>query len=291
MRRFLAILAAGSIVLGACSSDDSFAPQTIDDFVVIPNQTELSLTQDDSVLVSAIVVDTVYGGHMLSPALSWTSDDPAVATVESTDGGKWRVRAIGGGETQIHVVFEAAKGPVEGTISVAVEAVPADVFTLSTATLSLHPGDTTTLGITLKDADGNDLSHHRINWANSADSIATVGLDGFVTALGTGNTTLTATVEGIEQTVDVIVSLRPVDTITLTPDLAALHVGDTMTLAATLEAANGERLEGRDIVWATSDPTIATVDEQGAVRAVGAGTATIVAASGGKTGRATIYVQ
>lgn len=289
MRRILSILAAGTLVLSACS-DDTVAPLNYV-FVVVPDQAQLSLTQDDSVMASAMVVDTVSGAHMFSPELTWTSDDPDVATVEAAGDGEWQVRAMSGGQTQIHIVFNAAKGPVEGTIDVSVEANPATVFTIDQTTLSLFPGDTTTLGITLQDANGDDLSHRRIQWENSADSVATVDLDGFVTALDTGTTTFTATVEGIEQSVVVTVSPRPVATVTVTPDIAALHVDESVTLTATLKAANGESLDGREIVWATSNPAVATVDQDGVVTATGPGVATIVAASEGKTGSANVFVQ
>ena len=289
MRRILTVLAAGMLALSACS-DDTVGPPPIYDFVVIPDQAEFALTQDDSVVTSAMVVDTVSGGHMYSPELAWTSDDPNVATVESAGDGEWQIRATGGGETQIHAVFQAAKGPVDGIIHVSVQANPADVFTIDETTLALYPGDTTTLGITLQDADGDNLSHHRIDWENSADSVASVDLDGFVTALSVGTTTFTATVEGTEHTVVVTVALRPVDSVVLTPDLTALHVDETVTLTASLTAANGETLDDREIIWDTSDTTVATVDEHGVVTAVGPGTATIVATSEGKSGSATIFV-
>jgi uncharacterized protein YjdB len=290
MRRILTILAAGTIALSACS-DDTVVEPTNYVFVVMPDQAALSLTQDDSVLVGATVVDTIAGGHMYSPALTWTSDDPAVATVESADDGKWQVRAMGGGETQIHIVFQASTGPTEGIIDVSVEANPAAVFDIAESAVALYPGDTTTLGITLQDAAGNDLSHHRIDWENSADSVASLDLDGFITAVDTGTTTIIATVEGTSDTITVTVQPRPVSTITVTPDIAALHVGEAVNLSATLKAANGESLDDREITWSSLVPLVATVDSTGRVTAVGAGQTTISATSGGKTGTATIYVQ
>lgn len=309
MRRILTILAAGTIALSACS-DDTVGPPTKYSFVVLPDQPTLSLTQDDSVLVSATVQDTVSGGHMYAPQLEWTSDDPDVATVESADGGKWLVRATGGGETQIHVVFQASAGPVDGIIDVSVDAVPADVFELDDNATTLYPGDADTLRITLQDADGNDLSPRRIQWENSADSVATVApltrvwmnsadttvvdsvtYHAVVSALDTGTTEITATVEGIERTLSVTVALRPVDSVIVTPDIAALHVGESTTLAAALKGANGESLSGRSIVWATTDPSVATVDSTGVVTAVGAGNTTIAAVSGGKSGSAKVFVE
>lgn len=290
MRRFLTFLAAGTLALSACS-DDTIGSPTNYAFVVIPDQAALSLTQDDSVLVSAMVKDTISGSHMYSPELEWTSDDPDVATVESADDGMWQVRATGSGATQIHVVFQASAGPAEATINVSVEANPAAVFEIAQSAVTMYPGDTTTLGITLQDAAGNDLSHRRIDWENSADSVASVDVDGFVSAVDTGTATIIASVEGTSDTITVTVQPRPVSTITVTPDIAALHVDETVNLSATLKAANGESLDGREITWSSLVPLVATVDSTGRVTAVGAGQTTISATSGGKTGTATIYVQ
>lgn len=311
MRRILSILAAGTIALSACSDDKVSGPSDYF-FVVVPDQTELTLTQDDSVFVSAMLVDTVSGGHMTSPELTWTSDDPDVAVAEETDDG-WMVRAVGGGDTQIHIVFDAAAGPVEASIPVSVTGVPATAFTLDESPLTLHPGDVDTLRIAIKDAEGNDLSLHRIKWENADSTIAsvepltrvwthTVSEDSVVTdsvtyhalitaADTTGATEITATVGGIERTIAVTVTERPVDTVTVTPDIWALRVGGTVALTATLKGANGETLTERAISWATSDTTIATVDEHGTVTAVGPGTVTIRAVSELKHGDATVYVE
>ena len=310
MRRILSILAAGTIALSACS-DDTVGPPSNYVFVVIPDQAELSMTQDDSVVVSAMVVDTISGGHMYAPPLSWTSDDPDVAILERAGDDMW-VHATGAGQTQIHVVFNAAKGPVEGTIDVAVDGNPAATFALSSATSSLYPSDADTLRITLQDAEGNDLSLRRITWDNSADSVASVEpltrvwttevsddstvVDSVtyyavVTANDTGSAEITASVEGMEQTIAVTVALRPVSTVKVTPDIAALHVGETATLSATLKAANDETLDGRAVTWTSLVPLVATVDSTGKVTAVGPGQTTIQASSGGKTGSATVYVQ
>ena len=309
MRRILSILAAGTIALSACS-DDTVGPPTNYVFVVIPDQAELSMTQDDSVVVSAMVVDTISGGHMFSPPLTWTSDDPDVAILESADDGMW-VHAMGAGQTQIHVVFDAAKGPVEATIDVAVEGNPAATFALSSATSSLYPGDADTLRITLQDAEGNDLSLRRITWDNSADSVASVApltrvwttevsddstaVDSVtyyavVTANDTGSAEITASVEGMEKTIAVTVALRPVASVKMTPDVAGLHVGETATLVAEPKAANGETLTDRDIVWASSAPAVATVDTAGVVTAVSAGNANITATIEGKVGTTAVLV-
>jgi uncharacterized protein YjdB len=312
MRRFLTFLAAGTLALSACS-DDSVGPPANYVFVVIPDQADISLMQDDSAAVSVVVEDTVSGGRMYHPDIDWSSDNPDVAVVESNGDG-YQVRAVGEGSTQIHAVFNAYHGPVEGTIDVSVTGVPAESFKLGEAPadldVALYPGDADTLRVHIVDADGNELSPRRISWDNDADSVASVDLftkvwkdtvavdsvvvdsvtyHAVVSGASEGTATIVADVEGMQQTINVTVSKRPVDKVVMDPDAAALHVGDKLTITATLKAANGESLD-RDITWGTSDPLVATVDSTGVVTAVGAGNASILATSEGKIGITSLLV-
>jgi uncharacterized protein YjdB len=315
MRRFLAILAAGTLALSACS-DDTVGPPADYVFVVIPDQADISLMQDDSATVSVVVEDTISGGRMYHPALDWSSDDPDVAVVESNGDG-WQVRAVGAGSTQLHAVFNSYHGPVEGTIDVTVTGVPAESFTLGADAgdddLALYPGDADTLRVLIQDAEGNELSASRVSWDSSADSVATVKqftkvwtdtisvgdedsvvvdsvtYHAVVTAKAVGTATLVAEVEGKQQTVNVTVTKRPVAKVVMDPDAAALHVGDKLTITATPKAANGESLD-RDVTWGSSNPLVATVDSTGVVTAVGAGNVSILATSEGKIGITSLLV-
>lgn len=298
MRRILTLLAAGTLALSACS-DDSVGPPPNYFFVVIPDQANISLMQDDSAEVSVVVQDTVSGGHMYSPQIDWSSDDPDVAVVEE-NGDKMQVRAIGEGSTTIHAVFNALHGPVEGTIDVEVTGVPAESFTLGESTLSLYPGDADTMEVHIQDADGNDLAARRISWENSEDSVATVetfakvladtavsGSDttittsvsyyAVVTANAIGETEIVGDVGGMTQTIAVTVSERPAASVVMSPDVTGLHVGETQTITATPKGANGETLTGRVIAWSSLDEDVATVDSTGVVTAVGEGTTQIKA--------------
>lgn len=313
MRRILTFLAAGTLALSACS-DDTVGPPANYVFVVIPDQAALTMTQDDSVTVSAIVEDTISHGRMYNPDLDWSSDDEGVAVIEQNSKGKWQVRATGDGTTKIHVVFNAYHGPVEGTIDVSVTGVEATDFSLSKNSSNLFPGDADTISITLQDADGNDLSLHRLEWESSDDSVASVttftkvvadttvaGTDttvttsssyyAVVTAKKVGTADITATTaEGLDATVAVTVAQRPVASVKMSPDVAALHVGEKATITATPMGANGEALTGRVIGWTSTNTAVATVDSAGVVTAVGAGTTDIKALVEGKFGTTSVIV-
>src|SRR6267378_1407285 len=75
----------------------------------------------------------------------------------------------------------------------------------------------------------------------------------------------------------VTVTVLPVASVMVTPPTPSVQVGQTVQLAATPEDANGSPLSGRVVTWATSAPTVATVNGSGLVTAVAAGSATITA--------------
>src|SRR5574338_1210443 len=84
---------------------------------------------------------------------------------------------------------------------------------------------------------------------------------------------------------------KPVASVSITPATATVIVGTTRQLAATLEDAAGNRLTGRAVTWTSSATSVATVDANGLVTAVTAGTANISAASEGKSAQAAITVS
>jgi hypothetical protein len=88
----------------------------------------------------------------------------------------------------------------------------------------------------------------------------------------------------------VAIAAAPVASVTVTPPLDTLDVGDTVRLTATLRDANGAVLTGRAVSWGNSNSAVATM-ASGLVTAVAAGTATMSATSEGRTGTATIVVR
>ena len=82
-----------------------------------------------------------------------------------------------------------------------------------------------------------------------------------------------------------------VATVELTPATADVIVGKTTKLSATPKDASGSALSGRTVTWSSSSNNVATVDANGTVTGVAAGTTTISAASEGKSATANITVK
>jgi len=81
-----------------------------------------------------------------------------------------------------------------------------------------------------------------------------------------------------------------VTSVTLDKTTTSIEVGKTETLSATVEPNNAT---DKTVTWASSDPAVATVNENGLVTAVAAGTANITATSnadGNKAAECVVYV-
>ena len=86
------------------------------------------------------------------------------------------------------------------------------------------------------------------------------------------------------------VTPAPVSTVTVTPASPSVVAGATQQLTATTKDASNNVLTGRTVTWSSSNTAFATVDANGLVTAVAAGSATITATSEGKIGTSTITV-
>jgi hypothetical protein len=85
-------------------------------------------------------------------------------------------------------------------------------------------------------------------------------------------------------------STPPVATVTVAPNPASVAEEATVQLSATLKDANGNTLTGRSITWSSDATSVATVDGNGLVTGVAAGSATVTATSETKTGASALTV-
>ncbi|HEU5154517.1 MAG TPA: Ig-like domain-containing protein [Gemmatimonadales bacterium] len=154
----------------------------------------------------------------------------------------------------------------------------------------IAPGRTLQLAALIKDDAGKELTGRPLAWTSSDPSVAEVAPSGAVTARKPGSAMITATSEGKSATATVTVvapdSVAPtvaVASMLLGPTPSALEVGGTAVLRATPRDDRGKPLDDRAVVWASSDPSVATVSSSGVVSAVAPGNATITASSEGKS--------
>ncbi len=109
-------------------------------------------------------------------------------------------------------------------------------------------------------------------------------------APGVGVYGSTVTVDDWEGGTLVAAAPAAVAGVAVSPSSASVVTGAAQQLTATTTDSSNNVLTGRTVTWSSDNTAAATVDANGLVTAVAAGTATITATSEGKSGTATITV-
>jgi uncharacterized protein YjdB len=132
----------------------------------------------------------------------------------------------------------------------------------------------------------------QVTWSSSNITIATINASGMLTAVATGSTTVTASVSGVNGTVDVTVTAnKTLTSIAVSPAAASVVVGATQQFTATGSYSDGTTSDiTSSVTWATSNTATATINAAGLATGVAAGSANVTAALSGVTGTAALTV-
>ncbi|HSH76154.1 MAG TPA: Ig-like domain-containing protein, partial [Longimicrobiales bacterium] len=178
-RRLLAAL----LVVAACGRSGSTAPDPAVSAITL-SATSISFS---SLLATFDVTATVLGGDgspMSNASVTWTSQDPRVATVSSNG----RVAAVGNGTTRV----TASVSGVDASATVEVQQLPVSIALAPDPLVLAGPLDTASVRATVADAGGSAIVPVTVSWTTLDDGVATVGDSGLVTGVATGQTTITA---------------------------------------------------------------------------------------------------
>jgi alpha-tubulin suppressor-like RCC1 family protein len=206
---------------------------------------------------------TVVTGH----SVTWTSSDPTVATVDASG----NVAGLEGGTATITAQVDNITGTADITVTDPVRAVA-----VSAPASSIEVTETVQLSVELQDNAGNVLSGRTVTWTSGDSAIATVNTSGLVTAVAGGTATITAESEGVSDDISITVD-NPPRSLEVTPDPAAVDVGSTVQLSATVRDMGGNALSGYSPSWSSDDTSVATVDSSGLVSGQQGGSTTITA--------------
>jgi trimeric autotransporter adhesin len=223
----------------------------------------------------------VNGAPLSGRVITWSSNNTAVATVSQAG----EVATHGVGAATITATSEGASGSATVTVS----PVPVASVAVQPSSATITVGGTITLGADIRDASGAPLDRG-VTWSSDNSAVASVSAAGVVTALTPGSATITAQSEGRSGTAAISVIRSPVASIAVAPGSVSLVVGGSVSLVPTLTDASGTVLTDRIVTWTSSDLRVAMVSTAGVVTGVGPGSATITAASEGKTGTSAVTV-
>ncbi len=151
-------------------------------------------------------------------------------------------------------------------------------------------GATVGLKATAKDDKDRPVSEGvKMAWTSSAPLVASVDEGGKVTALKSGEATITAAAGEVKGTAKVFVAIPA--TVALAPSSLALKPGERATLEVRVADDSGRPLAAPSgVVWSSTDPAVATVAD-GRVVGVAGGKAVVSASVGALKGEAPVTVK
>ncbi len=218
-----------------------------------------------------------------STTVSWSSSHPAVASVSA----QGLLTAVANGTSTV----TARSGSASATAAVTEMQSAASIVIEPSSETLMALGETVQLNASVQDQNRQAVEDADVTWSSSDEGVATVSSQGLVTAVANGTSTITARSGSASATAAVTV-MQTAHSIVLEPQMATLmEAGETVQLAAAVLDLNEHPVAGAAVLWTSSDPAVATVDDEGLVTAVGNGRAGISASYGDISAMARIVVE
>lgn len=283
------------VVIGCCHMD--FYEELIISVTGVKLDKEaLELVEGDSYQLTA----TVAPANAHNKKVTWSSSDESIAMVDQHG----KVTAVKEGVVIIIVTTEdgGKTATCEVTVKKKEEPAPNPIvivdIKLDPKYMVLEEGETDMLVATVTPSDADNKN---VTWSSSDESIATVDQNGKVTALKKGTAIIKVTTEDGEKTATCTVIVINKDVyvpgqtqvrvtkVSLNKTELKLKEGATETLIATVTPDNAD---DKTVTWNSDHPEVATVDANGKVTAVRAGSCTITVKTndGGKTATCEVIV-
>lgn len=210
----------------------------------------------------------------LGTALTWRSENNAIATVSSTG----VVTGVSVGSTLITAV-SVADSTRRGTAAVTIVPVVRDLD-ITPAAATIFTGDTRQLGVTVNaDPDASQA----VIWRTSNAAVAAVSSSGLVSGVSAGTAIITAvSASDTTKRATSLFTVRFAAALSVSPAAATVGIGATRTIVANVTSEDGSTSA---VTWRTSNASVATVSAAGVVTGVAVGTADVIAISVADTTR------
>ena len=276
-RRALLTVAAAILLITSCGKREETAG--VSSVAVTPSRIEI--IEGESAVLSASVSPEAASDR----AVAWSSSDRSVATVDKAG----TVHGLRPGTATVTATAEGKSGTC--AVTVKAKAVGVTEVTLDKTELTLTEGEAETLTATVRP---DNADNKKVTWSSDKTEVATVDGAGRVTAVKAGEAVVTVTTEDGGKTATCKVTVKakavPVTGVEVNPWAVTLSVRGTSKLSYTIRPADATN---QNVKWESDNPSVATVDSDGNVRAVSAGVAKVSAVTedGGFRSGCTVTVK
>ncbi|MGE5701641.1 MAG: Ig-like domain-containing protein [Clostridia bacterium] len=248
---------------------------------------ELTLTAGGETAVLHATVRPTYATYT---SVTWSSSDPKVATVDS-DG---VVTPLSPGTTTITVTTADQAKTATSKVKV-VEAAKLIRLKASEKAVLLQPNKSVSITVYAIYSNGTeeDITEDRaVKYSTSSKTKATVTAGVIKAGKKEGTATITITYRGQKVKIPVRISKLQVTEVELQPSTLKVAVEQEKQLQLTATLSNKKTEDVTELAtWSSSDPAVATIDENGKLTAIAQGTSIIIAKYGGKSSEMTVEVS
>ena len=280
-------MAAGSTTISASlggikgSTSLTVTAPTISSIVVTPDGLTLGIGIGQQYTATAIYSDGSV--QDLVSGVTWSSSAPAVASISNSG----LATTLSAGSATI----TAKVGSFTDTTQLTVVAAHLLSISVSPTPVSIAAGTDQQFTATGSFDDGSTQLLPSVTWSSSSSSVATINSSGLATGVGTGTATVSATSGSVSGTAALTVTGATVTSITVTPANSSMPVSTTKQFTATADFSDGSSEDvTTSVLWGSSNPAAAAINNQGLVNSVATGSTTITAVLDSVTGNTNLTV-
>jgi uncharacterized protein YjdB len=265
-------LTVGNVIITATAADGSGITATCTVNSYIQPTPTITLTPKTATMIVAGTLQLTATTTATS-GISWSSKNPNIATVGTTG----LVTGVSAGETYIYASLTGAVTKDSCLVLVQQNStIPVTSIVISQSVLQLY--QSTKSVVLYAKVLPVDATNKNIVWTSSNTNVITVSAKGEVSTVGVGQAVVFAKTEDgqISAYCSIYVQAIPISSIYIAPQDLKLQVSKTATIQAKLIPSPTTTI-ANVITWTSSNPNIASVDANGTVTALAAGTANIIA--------------
>lgn len=194
-----AIAEGNAVITVNCNDISASCTVNVEDETVELESISIEPSEAEIAIGDTLILTAVTEPEDISLTLNWTSSDESIVTVNNNG------EAVGVASGNAVITVEA-DGKI-ATCNIKVNAIEAESITLSPTSVTLMEGESTYITATILPENTSDKT---LTWSSSDNTVAEINASGMITAISTGNATITAeTVNGKTANCSVTVILKP----------------------------------------------------------------------------------
>ena len=224
--------------------------------------------------------------RVLTTSLTWSTSDASVASISNTGLANALVAGV--------VTITAKSGTISGTATLNVTGAGANLVSISVApaasSVPVHTTEQFSATGSYADGSSSDLTA-LVTWKSSSTAVATVDINGNVTAVAPGTSTISASIGGVTGSTTLTVNAPTISSISITPVDLTLAIGINQQFTATATYSDGSAQDlASGVTWSSSSSSVASINGSGVATTAGAGQTTITATVGSLSDTTTVTV-